>query len=777
MTTPENNANGVTYLDAIWKYGNKFSPNTITTASGRVSLVFDRYSHLIKVKDYFGPGQDFQMDIMAGLLQEYDIDRWRFWPDGNFEYYNSNGNIIFKTRDMLTPNGNLVLGTGYLVKIDDSGVKGSRIALNEGGWMEIWGGPGNHLIWRAGPTDFTSSIGLNYGRDKRTPLYSPNLNYKMMLISSVIFNNVIVPNLVITKKNENGQYDPIWTSNNVKPGSGPPWRYRINHQNKLTIVDKNFNELWSIDSYYHPNIPTNIYLKYFLQDDGNLIGITRDTNESYFSSDSYNVTVQPPIGSTINNYWQNYKFDRYLILADSWIWEGYYDKGTSPSLSINDEIVTRHQRKDLGNNWQYLAPQLQDGSFLLIHNDYTLYKAPPGTTIRYVESIGKPKLNDANSSPLNFISITQMVNKRFVAVDTNYFILISDSMDISNTRFGRYRIGYQLIYSIQQLMDSSWIYGKLMNDGKRYSVYIKAPSLFPPMTELLYSSDFAYFKPSQHFTEAINNENGTLVRRFIEINSDQNHVSMGPNLPTTTGGSSTIDSLVNPVTSDFNTGSTTCIIPVYNGYLLNYIFYNKYNVSDSLNNPYSNYLYDNPLPGDLKLPTSNIKYMLTDKELVYKMDGVNIPVESDGISPYLWWMHLSSDMQTFVDTSLDYPVTLDIFKKLWKNQQLGGNNNGTGIILYPDYKYMAVTMPDSSYKLDDLNYLSGYGVYYLFGKTLPPDANLYQGKGGTYGGGINNSTLFTVGRKPDSTVANVKHEGDDWPGTTWKIYDLSIDPF
>jgi hypothetical protein len=120
---------------------------------------------------------------------------------------------------------------------------------------------------------------------------------------------------------------------------------------------------------------------------------------------------------------------------------------------------------------------------------------------------------------------------------------------------------------------------------------------------------------------------------------------------------------------------------------------------------------------------------------------------------------------------------LDIFKKLWKNKQLGGNNNGIGIILYPDYKYMAVTMTDSSDRLADLNQLSGYGVYYLFGKTLPPDANLYQGKGGTYGGKVNNSTLFTVGRKPDSIVANVKNIGDDWGGTTWKIYDLSIDPF
>jgi hypothetical protein len=246
---------------------------------------------------------------------------------------------------------------------------------------------------------------------------------------------------------------------------------------------------------------------------------------------------------------------------------------------------------------------------LLIKNDYTLWRAPPGTTIRYVESIGKPKLNDANSSPLNFTCITQMINKKFVAVDEYYFILISDSMDINNTRFGGYRIGFQLIYSIQQLIDSSWIYGRVMNDGKRYSVYVSTPSDLPPLTDIdgVYT---AQYKPCQHFTEAINNENGTLVRRFIEINSNQDRVSMGPSLTNTTSGWWPIQDLINPENSYFGTGKTTCIIPVYNGYLLNYIFYNKYNVSDSLSNPYSNYLYDRP---NLIVPSSIIKYMLTDK--------------------------------------------------------------------------------------------------------------------------------------------------------------------
>jgi hypothetical protein len=166
--------------------------------------------------------------------------------------------------------------------------------------------------------------------------------------------------------------------------------------------------------------------------------------------------------------------------------------------------------------------------------------------------------------------------------------------------------------------------------------------------------------------------------------------------------------------------------------------------------------------------------MLTDKELVYKFG--DIPFESDGTTPYVWRNEQNDRWQTVLD-NLDYPLTLDIFKKLWYRGKFLVNVQGIPYETYPDYKYMAVTMKESSDRLADLNQLSGYVIYYLFGKTLPPDTNLYQGKGGTYGGGINNSTLFTVGRKPDSIVANVKHEGDDWGGTTWKIYDLSIDPF
>jgi hypothetical protein len=64
-----------------------------------------------------------------------------------------------------------------------------------------------------------------------------------------------------------------------------------------------------------------------------------------------------------------------------------------------------------------------------------------------------------------------------------------------------------------------------------------------------------------------------------------------------------------------------------------------------------------------------------------------------------------------------------------------------------------------------------------YGKNSSTRSKLYQGKRGTYGGGINNTTLFTVDRPMDSVVSNVKHSKDTGNGITWKIYDLSIDSF
>jgi hypothetical protein len=249
-----------------------------------------------------------------------------------------------------------------------------------------------------------------------------------------------------------------------------------------------------------------------------------------------------------------------------------------------------------------------------------------------------------------------------------------------------------------------------------------------------------------------------------------------------------ISNLVGPnldrIESAFNTaqsiagGSANCIIPVYNGYLLNYVYYNKYNESDSLTNPLSNYLYDTPLSGVNKIPTSIIKPILVDKELVYKTDG-NIIYEKSGV-PYLTLSQGESYSQvlSFFNTP---SLTLDTLKNLWKNESLYGRLPYGDLVtfLYPNYNYMAVTMgpviPNTSriLRLDDL---TSYNVIYTFGKELPSDDNLYQGKRGSYGGNANNSTLFTVGTSPDSIVylSGVANASDDWPGTTWKIYDLSI---
>ena len=741
----------------------QFSPNVISTDSGRVSLTIQYTQHLLVVKDYFGPGQDFQMDILGGMLQGRGARKWRFYrQEGNFEYYEGDNerNVVFRSRE----------NWGHLEEIGNSGEKGARIILNDEGWMQIYSYPSNHMIWMTGPTYFTSSKGLNYGRS--APLYSPDLNFRLRLVYGIMNNdsNTPFPNLVISKKNQNGQYDPIWSSNNVIGGDGLQFRYRINDQNKLTIIDRNFRELWSND-----NIPNNIYIKYFLQNDGNLVATNRDIYQVHWASGTDNISPPTSIDSTITYYWQNYKIDRFIITTDNGsIWEYLFNKGKSPAVLIGDDVTTPIQRKDLGNNWLHLAPQLQDGSFLLIGKDYHIYKAPPGTTIRYVEDIGKAKKMD--TTEMDVLYISQMVNKRFVAIDTGYNVYISDGIDPKTMKFKIYPAAKK-ICSIQQLLDSRWLIGIIMNDNNRYTVFVNVPSIFPPTTVYHRYLDnerpVASYTKCYFTTEAINYVGLTITRKFIQINSDKNKVDTSTDLRIINISDKAITPVSAPfiaITSSFNTGGCTGIIPIYNGYLLNYIFYNKYNVSDSLANPFSNYLY-NPL-SIAKLPISHIQYMLSNKESVYKTNGIEIPFESDGISPYLWWSSNNNKWQTVVD-NLDYPVTLDIFKKLWAKKLLFADFQGNQVQLNPDYKYMAVTMADSTDRLAGLSQLRDYDVYYMFGRVLPSDDNLYQGKGGTYGGNVNNTTLFKVGRKPDSKVASVKNVGDDWPGTTWKIYDLS----
>jgi hypothetical protein len=86
------------------------------------------------------------------------------------------------------------------------------------------------------------------------------------------------------------------------------------------------------------------------------------------------------------------------------------------------------------------------------------------------------------------------------------------------------------------------------------------------------------------------------------------------------------------------------------------------------------------------------------------------------------------------------------------------------------YKYLAVTNIEGSAQTE-----STYGVYYAFGKTLPNMSTQYD-FGCDYGGSTSTSgTKFKVGRKVGGFFddATRKNPLDNWPHTTWRIYDLS----
>jgi hypothetical protein len=766
MTTPDY-FGGQVSLIATTNWGSSYSPNTISTfanyPSGKTSLTLVGEKHILTVKDFFGIGKNYTMDIMAGMLVGTGATKWKFWPDGNFEYYNNSGTMVFQSRTR-SPSTNL--------RNINNTVDGNRIILNDEGWMAIFYSGSTKitdsaLLWQTGPTKFTSSQdGLNFGRSD--PLWSSDKKYSLTL--STDNSSTLIPNLFIKRHTSSTISEYIWMSDNFNKGTGPPYRYRIDSDVDLVICDKDYKLLWIGVNNIETVIKERRHLSYTLKTDGNFECLIREDEPKSmlwgaFSTKTYDIIIPPNITSTLNYYYTNYKIDRFIYLSDGKIYERYFNKGSSPSISVSDSLCSSVQRTDLNpsNNWLYIAPQLQDGSFLLIQNDRTVWKAPPGPTIRYIESIGK--LKDDNNYLISVRCITQMINKRFVAIDDDYNILISDSIDINTTKFKKYRIGKQNICYIQQLIDSTWIY-RMNNDT--LSCLITKPSILPPITCAGYEISPVYIS-----TEVINNNNGVIERKFIKIsNGNEVHIGSDKGL---INSSINVNNLLGTITSSCTVTKVTSIIPVYNGYLLNYIFYNKYNISDSLTNNMSNYLYDKPLSND-KIPLSILKPMLTNTELVYKFDDNYIPVESDSTTSYILLSYKTNTDKIIVDDNLQYPgLTLDIFKKLWKDKRLSGENDGGTIILYPDYKYMAVTMKDSTKKLTKLSDLTSYEIEYAFGKSLPPDSQLYQGYDGTYGGNIKNTTLFTVGRSSDSTVSRVKNTKDTWSGITWKLYDLSID--